>query len=392
MKEATPLRPVLRTLMLTAVLAAVAACGWPSAATAQAGMGSRFPIEYRSWEIKDSQGRKETISQLYVPVITTLRISPAVNLVLSSSGARTETSSPATDDSAVNGLADLKAQLFYTFGPGDRLLFLAGVDLPTGKTELTLEEFQITRAAAAPLLGMKQRSLGGGLDVNGGFGWSIPLAARVNLALAAGVTIPGSFVVLDDVDSADYQPASRGSVSIGLEFRSARWDLNPKSLSLKATARAYGADQADGHDVFEEGDQVDVSLTARSDLGPLFGSIRSRVTLKEDNIQITPAGDSIVEAVSMSAGSGTFLQVDARWAQHSIQPGLSAQWRWVTDDQIGSRNGYTLGVGPTISGSIAGANWFKVGALYLQGRAGEGEQDLDLSGFAISVNFIWRVF
>jgi hypothetical protein len=49
--------------------------------------GIRMPAEYRTWTIETADGKEETVSQLYVPVITTWELGNGRSLVLSAEGA-----------------------------------------------------------------------------------------------------------------------------------------------------------------------------------------------------------------------------------------------------------------------------------------------------------------
>jgi hypothetical protein len=375
-----------------ALLLALALFG-PPAARSEFQFAERSPGEFRSWSLKDSTGAKETLSQFYFPVVATVHAGPTTEVVLSGAGASASLDPGSGGSSSLGGISDAQLQVFQRLSQGKLLLF-GGISLPSGKTELSPEELEVSRALSHPLLGMRMRSYGDGLDLNGGAGWWVPFRPGWRLGLGAGAKLPGSYTLLQGGGS--YQPAPQGAVSLALETQNARWAESPRSAKLGFTYRFYGTDQLANTDVFQEGNELEIGLAGRIGLGALQCFAGSQVVIKNDNVSLMDQAGRAIEALKSNPGTSVRTRLGLwRPLSERLQLGARAVWRHFgqsdrQDYRRRSINGDTFGVGPQLQLAVGGQHSLNLGALYLTGTAGEGNDQVDLSGYAVSFGFTFR--
>jgi hypothetical protein len=162
-------------------------------------------------------------------------------------------------------------------------------------------------------------------------------------------------------------------------------------MRFDLTYRAFGVDQVDGRDVFEEGDQLELRVGAE-DIGDrlhLRGTLRT--LLKGDNTTRDPA-DSTVFNVRANSGSAVFLRLtgDVPWRQR-FRVGLEGEFNLVGRSDSFGRNGVAFGLGPTFELPIGANASGRLRAAYaigsLEGPPGRGS--LGLSGFMLSFGLGW---
>jgi len=205
-------------------------------------------VEYQSWE-KSIGGETQTVSQLSFPTTFKMPLTRNVAFDLISSAIFSS-----SEDKGLSGLRDVKARGVATLAD-DTLLLSAGINLPSGRSELKSDEILVSSSLSDKSLGFRYSRLGEGLDINLGCG-----AARAfgTVAFGAGVgyVLKGEYGYLEDEDS-KYKPGNQLNVTGG-------FDLSFKPLFLRSdlTYTMYSSDEVDGSEVFKEGTRLTVEETA----------------------------------------------------------------------------------------------------------------------------------
>ncbi|MFN8549040.1 MAG: hypothetical protein U0527_14005, partial [Candidatus Eisenbacteria bacterium] len=156
----------------------------PSSATAHAAIRGQvaLPLSYRSWTLEsDSTHVKTTITQFHAPIQTGLALGTNVDLLVVAAGASSHLDLEEGSTVALDGASDVAAQLVWR-GLGDRILLQGGVNLPSGKRELNVTQFNLARLLGQPILGFRLDEYGRGFDWTAGSAVSVPLAERVLVA------------------------------------------------------------------------------------------------------------------------------------------------------------------------------------------------------------------
>ncbi|MBL0176895.1 MAG: hypothetical protein IPP94_16815 [Ignavibacteria bacterium] len=196
---------------------------------------------YQTWKLGSSESFSEfgTDVSLYVPVLreaaVTLRNAPVMT-----SGAGVEKISGFTD-TQIGALYHLEDQ---------HLLFSIGVNLPTGKRELTREEFLSNVLLSTPALNMQVTQFGQGLNINPGVLWSISGGESAAFGLGVTYHYKGAFTPLKN--SGDYDPGDEILATAGMDISVAE----ATNLSVDVIFTHYGKDVFEGEDVYAPGNKV----------------------------------------------------------------------------------------------------------------------------------------
>ncbi len=363
---------------------------WTMTAAAGAGVriqSVRAPVEWRSWSLKATGSSDQTLSQATVPVVLTVRLGPATNTVVSTAFARSGYSQDGSTSHHLSGLTDTRLALFHRL-PSRGVLLHGGLNLPTGKTTLTLEELAVASWIAHPLLGMPIKQPGRGLGFGAGCSWAKPLRPGMQLGLGAGFDLPGAYTLTEGHE--EFSPTLRLSMTAGLELSNPKWASNRIRATVRASYRTYGTDQVGGKDAFQEGDQLELVASITSELGRyrLYG-IGQWVGKYQNTIYSRDGAE--VLALRNNAGDGALLRLSVqRRLGQRISGGLLGEWRWFGKSDLDWRNGDVFAFGPTGSLSMGGHVWLILRAQTMTGTLGADAPTVDVSGHVINVHFAWR--
>ncbi|MCX6139002.1 MAG: hypothetical protein NTV54_16100, partial [Ignavibacteriales bacterium] len=134
--------------------------------------GITFGVVQQSWSLKDSAGRKKTLSQLSAPVSATF---PLANRLLVSVSNIPVTVKDA--DESASGFGDTRIAASYVV-PGDKIWLNGGVSLPTGKTGLSASKSSLAAFIALAPLGCRVPVLGQGMNANLGVAYGYAMTKR----------------------------------------------------------------------------------------------------------------------------------------------------------------------------------------------------------------------
>ncbi|MCA9757594.1 MAG: hypothetical protein KDA27_17445 [Candidatus Eisenbacteria bacterium] len=361
----------------------------------------RIPASYRTWEIGDSDSTM-TVSQLHVPIVTSIGLGESADLVLSTAYGSSTVEPPSTDgtasasDLSMNGNGDVKGQLFVRL-LDNRLLLQAGLGVPAGKVGLDTEQLTVVQALGNPLLGFRMKHYGEGLDLSGGAAFAVPLGSSVTAAVGAGFVTRGAYEFVAGED--DFKPGQETSVSGGVDILSS--GARP-ALRLDASYRMFGADQLGDNDIFQEGNQLELQATTSFRPATARIDLTGRYVLKDDNEILDPPGTD-VEKIVMDAGTAFFVQGEAGFLLGSAFLGVSGNLTSFDGGEDGdgttseaAYTGSTFGVGPVLEFGLGDSGRLRLGGQYLTGSIDERTladetvvPSIDLSGFDVVVSLSW---
>jgi hypothetical protein len=215
---------------------------------------------YQSWSLKNDKDFAELGSTvfLYYPVgrewSFSLRAAPA-----SASG----------DVTSLGGFTDTQIGLAYHIEKPD-IVFTARVGLPTGKKELTQDEFETSILLSNSIFNLQAPNFGQGLNVNPGVVWAFPVSEDVVLGLGATYQYRGKFKPLQGYG--DYDPGDELLVTGGIDMRTAE----ATTLSCEIDFTTYGRDTFEGEEVFASGNRV----VANVQFSKFFGGDELRLLVR----------------------------------------------------------------------------------------------------------------
>ena len=375
---------MMRAVLTAGLLMAVAS----AQAAAVDRVGTRVPVEFRSWKVENPGGGEETISQFHVPLAVTFELAQATHLVVATSGGSSRMTESGVGDRTLGGFSDTEIQIYQNV-PRASLLLFAGVQLPSGVRALSPDEIEVTRRIANPILGMSVRQYGRGLDVNVGAVWSHLLRERTRFSFGAHARFCGAYEVAEGI--ADLEPGHQAAVTVDLLWKNEEWERLRRSVGLSASVRVFGSDEQAGEVVFEEG--TEVRLEGRATL-PLRGAdwqTQVSAVLKEDNTSYDRSGTLLLPR-PLASGTGIWLDssVLVPWGRSS---GIGPEVRARSFDGNGIENGdgWALELGPLLSLAVGAENRIDLRGAFLLGRMGKGAETYDLSGFAVGLGTSWRL-
>jgi len=135
--------------------------------------------------------------------------------------------------------------------PNLNLILNGGLNLPSGKTELTSTEFLTSRIISQDIFSMKTPSFGQGLNIFLGATWLHPVSDNFVFGVGAAYQIKNEYQPLDSI-SDKYKPSNEISVTGGFDIKLSR----TSTLTGDVTGIFYGSDKLAGNEVFSTGNRI----------------------------------------------------------------------------------------------------------------------------------------
>lgn len=202
------------------------------------------------YQYYEDEGR--VLTEWSLPVQATVPLRQNVQLSLRASMA----SAGGDNLEQVTGLGDVQASLSYARPVGDGSIILsAGANLPSGKQELTLDEFRTVALLSRDFYSFRVPSFGQGLNVATGATWAFPVGEDVMLGLGGSFQLRGGYTPLQGMDD-EYEPGNEVVLTGGLDYRLSR----TSALSGDFAFTLYGTDMVGGVEQFEAGNKISATV------------------------------------------------------------------------------------------------------------------------------------
>ena len=365
--------PSKNRTLIPALTAALAVCLLsPATAPAQIIYGQpaagEIGVVYTHWKLESADTTTE-INQLTVPLTGYVPIRDnceAYVFLRSSSNSLTR----AQTDFDLSGLSDIRLQVNRSFRE-DQVLLSVGLNLPTGKKELTQdEELPVLQQLSRNYLSFPMRRFGEG------FGFNILLggAQRVGeLRLGGGAMYQfnGKYKPYRDTD--EYDHGDFISINAGAD-----WPRDPWTFNADAVFTHYFDDKVDGEKIFKQSTQFDIRVGAeyRSDVYEFTAGLgylaRGRNTFYRP-------GQNIEERIFGNEFSltGSFTRhFNQSWY---LQP--TAELRLIAENEQGFGSSNILGIGAVLGKTLGERTSVNLGGRFYTGGADDG--NIDLNGFQV---------
>jgi hypothetical protein len=150
----------------------------------------------------------------------------------------------------LRGFSDTQIAFNYKI-PSYNLLIDAGISIPTGKTELTLDEYETSLLISQSVFALQTPGFGQGMNVF--LGASYLISATKDVALGAGLSYQyrSEYRPLKDIE-ADYTPSDEITATAGIDIRLDK----VSSLTGDLTGIFYGSDKLNDKKVFSAGRRI----------------------------------------------------------------------------------------------------------------------------------------
>ena len=190
----------------------------------------------------------ESISQVAIPLFVTIPVSERLTFDVGTSYARSRVTAGSTV-SEVNGLTDTQVRGNLTLG-SDFIVLTAGLNLPTGQSSVTLDQFAAAGLIGNDFLAFPVSNMGTGFAVTGGVAVARPIGAW-NLGVGAAVRRSTAYEPFNIPGQAlRFQPGNEYRARVGVDRT-----VGSGRVALGLTYAAFGKDDAGGS-VYNTGDRV----------------------------------------------------------------------------------------------------------------------------------------
>ena len=190
----------------------------------------------------------QSLNEFGVTLNVFIPVNPDLALSIRSLGA----SVTGEDATSLSGLGDTQAQLTYfrQLGNGS-LVATLGANLPSGKQQLTRDEFATLTLISLNQFDFRAPSFGTGFGLSPGLSLAFPVSEGMALGLGIAYQLRGSFEPLENmVDS--YNPGDELLLTAGLDARLS----NELTFATDITYTTYQKDAIGDQETYGAGDKI----------------------------------------------------------------------------------------------------------------------------------------
>jgi len=240
----------------------------------------QFSPVYQRWSDYQGNGLSEfsTPVNLYLPL--------GKNASLSLLGNQAVVSGDAVEK--LRGITDTQMNVTYHVEAAKMILTL-GVNLPTGRKELSLEEFETSYLISLNMYDFRVSNFGQGFNVSPGLSWAYPLSETAVVGIGLSYQYRGPFKPFENM-TGQYDPGNEILVTGGFDFRLSE----TATLSTDLIYTIYGTDRLGGEEVFVSGEKISVNVQLRFYSGYNERSVFGRYRSKAKN-EVAIAGNLLPE-------------------------------------------------------------------------------------------------
>ncbi len=258
-----------------------------------------FPT-YQSWDLKFDAAAAGGVAQPDIgfsefsfPLAVNIPVGRSLGLGIRSSQANANSDQLAS----LNGIADTQLALSY-FLQSTNLIFNVNVNLPTGKTELSADEFETTALIGHNVFGLIIPNFGQGTNLLASLTWVYAASENFVLGFGASYQLRGKFKPLADLPE-DFDPGDEILLTAGFDTRFG----STTSLGTDIAFTLFGTDKLGNDNVFASGPRIVVSSQLRKHLG--FDELRvfARFRTKAINEQALILGQPLIEEIDNTFGN-----------------------------------------------------------------------------------------
>lgn len=203
---------------------------------------------YENWSMEDSTSFSEFTSILSASYY----FSANTNLGFSSQYAAV-----GGDVNKLSGLSDMQ-MLFSHYLENKIIGFQGGINIPSGKTKLSNDEFLTSRIISQNLFAVHTPNFGQGLNAFVGMTWTQPLSKSFVFGAGLSYQLKTEYQPLKDI-SEKYNPSNELSATGGFDVGISK----TATITADVTGIFYGSDELDGKKVFKTGNRLISNLLYR---------------------------------------------------------------------------------------------------------------------------------
>lgn len=189
----------------------------------------------------------------------------------------------------LGGITDTQIHLTH-YIESSSLILNAAVNLPTGKRELSTDEFWTSYLLSLDMYDFQIPAFGQGWNLTAGASWALPAGEQMAFGIGLSYTHRGGFKPFEGMSDL-YVPGNEILFTGGFDYR-----MNPRTtLAADVVYTLYGNDRLDDEEVYASGNKIAVNLQMRMHLEYNELWILARYRSKAKN-EIAIAGNFVEEA------------------------------------------------------------------------------------------------
>ncbi len=329
-------------------------------------------VFYSHWSLEDSSGTEE-ISQLAIPVRGFVPIRDNLEALFYAVHSSNDLEQ-ADAESSLSGLADARLQLNRSFSD-DQLLLSVGINLPTGKKELSRgEESHVIHKLSQNYLSFPMRRFGEG------FGFNVLLGgARIlgEFRCGAGIMYQynGSYNPIEDTGK--YDPGDFVSINAGAD-----WQRDKMTFTFNTVFTVHADDKFEGNRVFSQNSQLAFRLAATYDNQDYSVNTGIGYVLRARNTFYDPSANQRQARIL-----GDEFLIDVNLIRH-LQRGWYvtplAELKLVGANDLGFGGSTIFGFGGSVTRTLSKELGISFGGKYFVGNADDGA--IDVSGYQLTLS------
>ncbi len=221
---------------------------------------------YQNWSID----KGTTSSEFSVPIAAYLPLNRNLSINVLASQATAD----GTGLKKLSAISDTQLSVSY-YLESHHLILNFGVNLPSGKKELGLDEFGTSAWLSRSYFNFQVPNLGQGLNLSPGISWAFPVNDNVVLGAGASYQMKGKYKPIKGMPD-DYKPGDELLVTGGIDLRLGTMT----TLAADVIFTSYDKDKVGSQEVFLSGRKIGINLKFQTYINYnelfLLGQFRSK--------------------------------------------------------------------------------------------------------------------
>lgn len=338
-------------------------------------------VSFEYWSSGDDK-----ISEWVLPLIVRYAASDRLNFTLINQPTMAKLQRP-TENYNLSGLTDTRVGASYLFG-GETLLATAGINFPTGQTELDAEELSVAQVIPLHALGLRTTYFGGGLDISAGLSAAFSMDDWV-VGAGVGYVHKGTFNPV--AGSGDYDPGEELSLTAGID----RSFGEESKFLADVTYSLYTADTFEGTDYFKSAPRLLVEARyyfpwQSLDLALI---VRDRIKGKNEVLQVDPNTELLKLHEEAANSHGNELDIIAQ-GSYPISEATSLdgllQAKIYSTNELDASGATIFGVGGGWRRKLSSNVQLDLGAKFSFGSLKEPGESSSITGFELRGGIIYQ--
>ncbi len=207
---------------------------------------------YQTWEDEGNN-----FSELSIPLYVYYPFSRTLSLTILGQQANAS----GDEFESLNGFSDTQFNFSY-FLESSNLVINSGINLPSGKKELTVEEFQTSKMLSLNHFNFRTPNFGQGLNINLGATWAHPLSKNLVIGIGGSYQLKGAYRPISGL-KADYKPGDEILITSGFDIAFSKIT----SLSIDGIFTTYSADKYNNKEVYKAGNKISFAAQFKHYIG-----------------------------------------------------------------------------------------------------------------------------